>query len=151
MDEDSPTLKGSAKIVHSENRGWLAVDIPAGKFEKMFKAELFEHEHTKSEHFKVGCSQYSIPRHLQSAVDYITPGVKLYATQGKRPSYNDIEKRTFGFGAISPTPPKTQALPESLTDLLKLLCPSPARKRGAVLRAEHFPWIFESQMQRTRF
>ena len=45
-------------IVHSENKGWLAFDIPAWKAEELFQTEYHEHWHTESGKVKVGSDEY---------------------------------------------------------------------------------------------
>jgi tripeptidyl-peptidase-1 len=45
-------------IVHSENKGWIAIDIPAWQAEELFKTEYHEHEHASSGQVKVGCDEY---------------------------------------------------------------------------------------------
>jgi tripeptidyl-peptidase-1 len=44
-------------IVHSENKGWLAFDIPAWKAEELFQTEYHEHFHSTSGSVKVGSDQ----------------------------------------------------------------------------------------------
>ena len=45
-------------IVHSENKGWLALDIPAWKAEELFQTEYYEHVHDKSGKVKLGSDEY---------------------------------------------------------------------------------------------
>ena len=73
----------ASKIVHSENQGWLAVDLPADHVERLFETEYYLHEHTEKELVSVGCSEYSVPQHLAEHIDYIRPGVKLSTTVRK--------------------------------------------------------------------
>lgn len=44
-------------ILHTENRGWLALDIPVWQAEDLFKTEYYEHEHASSGKVKVGCDE----------------------------------------------------------------------------------------------
>ncbi|KUJ13826.1 uncharacterized protein LY89DRAFT_698947 [Mollisia scopiformis] len=67
-------------IVHSDNKGWLAMNIPAWKAEDLFRTEYHEHIHSDSGAVRVGCDEYSLPEHIREHVDYITPGVKLSAS-----------------------------------------------------------------------
>ncbi|KAI2787404.1 Aorsin [Penicillium oxalicum] len=66
-----------SRIVHSDNKGWLAFDAYAHEAEKLFMTEFYEHNHMSSESTKIGCDQYHLPEHLRDHVDYVTPGVKL--------------------------------------------------------------------------
>jgi tripeptidyl-peptidase-1 len=44
-------------IVHSENKGWLAFDIPAWKAEELFHTEYHEHFHSASGKVTVGSDE----------------------------------------------------------------------------------------------
>ncbi|OQO09603.1 hypothetical protein B0A48_05005 [Cryoendolithus antarcticus] len=89
---------GINNVVHSENKGWLAIDMPTKKAEKLFKTEYYEHSHASGA-LKIGCSEYHLPSHLRKHIDYVTPGVKLSAKLKKR----NIEKRSGpGWGHPNP-------------------------------------------------
>jgi tripeptidyl-peptidase-1 len=45
-------------IVHSENKGWLAFNVPASQAEEIFKTEYHEHVHANSGTVRVGCDEY---------------------------------------------------------------------------------------------
>ncbi|TVY38071.1 Aorsin [Lachnellula occidentalis] len=76
-------------ITHYENKGWLAVDMPAKRAETLFGTKYYEHE-TKNGELRIGCDQYHLPRHISEHVDFVKPGVKLSAPLKKR----EIEKRS---------------------------------------------------------
>ena len=80
-------------IIHYENRGWLAVDMPAQYAESLFGTEYYEHE-TNNGEVRIGCDEYYLPAHVSSHVDFVKPGVKLSAPLRKR----HIEKRSSGTG-----------------------------------------------------
>jgi tripeptidyl-peptidase-1 len=46
-----------SRIVHSDNKGWIAFDASAGEAEMLFKAEYYEHEHKSSPNIRVGCDE----------------------------------------------------------------------------------------------
>lgn len=48
-------------IVHSDNKGWLAFDIPAWQAEDLFQTEYHEHVHATSGQVRVGCDEYAGP------------------------------------------------------------------------------------------
>lgn len=75
-------------IIQYENKGWLAVDMPAKHAESLFGTEYYEHDTGKGG-VRVGCDEYYLPIHVSSHVDFIKPGVKLSAPLKKR----EIEKR----------------------------------------------------------
>jgi tripeptidyl-peptidase-1 len=45
-------------IVHSENKGWLALDIPTWQAEDLFQTEYHEHRHKSSGNLRIGCDEY---------------------------------------------------------------------------------------------
>lgn len=74
----------SDDIVHSDNKGWLAVDLPASSIEDLFRTTIHEYKHRSSDALRLGCEEYHVPAHLSEHIDYITPGVKLSAAVKKR-------------------------------------------------------------------
>lgn len=86
-----------SRVVHSENKGWIAVDVTVEEAEALLLTEFYEHEHKHSPKVRVGCDKYVIgchaftlmlhpanvrdryhvPEHIQPHIDYITPGIKL--------------------------------------------------------------------------
>ena len=79
---------GIEEVVHHDNKGWLAADIPASHAEHLFMSELYEYEDSNTGNIRMGCEEYHVPVHVQEHIDYITPGVKLSAPLRKR-----VEKR----------------------------------------------------------
>lgn len=49
----------SSRIVHSDNKGWLAFDATADEAERLLLTEYYEHEHLHSSKMRVGCDKYS--------------------------------------------------------------------------------------------
>ncbi|TVY80551.1 Aorsin [Lachnellula suecica] len=72
----SSGIHGS-RVVHTENKGWLAFDASVEEAERLLLAEFHEHEHSQTAKTRVGCDQYHVPEHLAPHIDYITPGIKL--------------------------------------------------------------------------
>lgn len=77
-----------SEIAHYENKGWLAVDMPAKHAESLLGAEYYEHQTSKG-NVKIGCDEYYLPAHVSRHVDFVKPGVKLSAPLRKR----QVEKR----------------------------------------------------------
>jgi tripeptidyl-peptidase-1 len=50
-----------ARIVHSENKGWVAVDVTVEEAEELLQTEFYEHEHQSSPKTRVGCDKYAMP------------------------------------------------------------------------------------------
>jgi tripeptidyl-peptidase-1 len=88
-------LVQEADILGYENKGWIAIDMPAKHAESLFGTEYYEHE-TKTGDIRIGCDEYYLPIHVSSHVDFIKPGVKLSAPLRKR----QIEKRSSFKGGI---------------------------------------------------
>ncbi|RAO73388.1 uncharacterized protein BHQ10_009400 [Talaromyces amestolkiae] len=85
-----------SRIVHSDNKGWLAFDATTEEAERLFQTEYFEHEHAESDRVRVGCDEYHLPEHIAQHVDYITPGIKM--TQAVKRTVKK-EKRAIKAGA----------------------------------------------------
>lgn len=45
------------RIVHTDNKGWLAFDAYAHEAEKLFKTKFYEHEHVSTGNMKIGCDR----------------------------------------------------------------------------------------------
>lgn len=46
-----------SRIVHSDNKGWLAFDATTEEAERLFRTEYYEHEHSQSDRVRVGCDE----------------------------------------------------------------------------------------------
>jgi subtilase family serine protease len=49
-----------SRIVHSDNKGWLAFDATVEEAEKLLLTEYYEHEHRHSSNVRVGCDAYGV-------------------------------------------------------------------------------------------
>jgi tripeptidyl-peptidase-1 len=49
-----------SRIVHADNKGWLAFDATVEEAEKLLLTEFYEHEHRYSSNVRVGCDMYEI-------------------------------------------------------------------------------------------
>lgn len=96
-----------SRIIHSDNKGWIAMDIPAWRAEELFQTTYHEHVHTSGA-VRVGSDEYYLPDHIRQYVDYITPGVKLTGALKKSKL-----KRASHTGAQQPRGPVKKLLPES--------------------------------------
>ncbi|KAJ5542482.1 Peptidase S8/S53 subtilisin/kexin/sedolisin [Penicillium sp. DV-2018c] len=107
-----------SRVVHSDNKGWLAFDAYAHEVEKLFMTEFYEHEHSHTASLKIGCEEYHVPEHIQHHIDYITPGVKLSpivkkSTKTKRASHLAKSKGSIA----SDTSSKAKAIPAKAKNL----------------------------------
>ncbi|KAL8663945.1 MAG: hypothetical protein Q9202_003494 [Teloschistes flavicans] len=112
------------RISQSTNKQWLQFDAQTLEVEKLLQAEYHQYEHAQTGKTNVGCDQYHVPAHVQKHVDYVTPGIKLLTPSRptSKAAAQAIEKRTFGVTApnMPPVRPSLKALPDTLTNLLKL-------------------------------
>lgn len=46
-----------SRIVHSENKGWLAFDASAEEAERLLLTEFYAHEHPETDKTRVGCDK----------------------------------------------------------------------------------------------
>jgi len=112
-------------IAHSDNKGWLAANVPAEDVERLFMSELYEYEHSRTGDIRIGCDEYHVPSHLANHVDYITPGVKMSAVLRKRtrkrneawgPNWRPKSPKQAPWGPFGPwqMPPAAHGLPADL-------------------------------------
>lgn len=53
-------ISGS-RVVHSENKGWIAVDVTVEEAEDLLLTEFYEHEHRHTSKIRVGTDKYATP------------------------------------------------------------------------------------------
>jgi tripeptidyl-peptidase-1 len=82
------------KISQSANKQWMQFDAASHELEALLKTEYNLFEHSATGKVTVACDEYHVPAHVQDHVDYITPGIKLFASTKK--SDSGMKKRTFG-------------------------------------------------------
>lgn len=46
-----------SRIAHSDNKGWIAVDVTVKEAEGLLDTEYYEHEHATSSKVRVGCDE----------------------------------------------------------------------------------------------
>ena len=109
-DETVKIVKGwllerfeESDIIWYDNKGWLAVDMPARDAEMLFGTEYYEHETDNG--VRIGCDEYYFPTHVANHVDFVIPGVKLSAPLKKR-RITGIENRSGVRAAPSYRPPR---------------------------------------------
>lgn len=80
-------------IIHSDNKGWIAMELPAWKAESLFQTAYHEHIHTSGA-VRVGSDEYYLPEHIREHIDFITPGIKFSASLTKRTITSPNTKRS---------------------------------------------------------
>lgn len=100
---------GEDDIMQYENKGWLALDIPASRAEDLLKTEYYEFE--KSGSHRIGCDEYSLPAHLSEHVDFVKPGIVLSAPVKKRTVKRDSATSPVRGRPGWPGPPHPQPYP----------------------------------------
>ncbi|CAG7929585.1 unnamed protein product [Penicillium olsonii] len=108
-----------SRVVHSDNKGWLAFDAYAHEVERLFMAEFYEHQHSSTSSLKIGCDEYHVPEHIQGHIDYITPGVKLSpivkkSSLAKRVSHLAHSKEADAVAEAKIIPAEAMSLPSEL-------------------------------------
>ena len=97
------------RIQKSQSLGWLALNATVLEAESLLKTKYYIHKHTTGKP-QVGCSEYSVPAHVQPHIDFITPTVHFDSKipQAKPLQRRDVEeiqvgKRAAPAGAASST------------------------------------------------
>lgn len=73
-----------SRIVHSENKGWIAVDVTVEEAEALLLTEFHEHEHKHSPKVRVGCDKYAVSINLR---DMLLTGQQVSCTRASTASY----------------------------------------------------------------
>jgi tripeptidyl-peptidase-1 len=112
------------RISLSTNKQWLQFDALTYELESLLQTEYHIYQHEATGKHNVACDKYHVPEHVQEHVDYITPGIKLFATGSGKSEPSDIQKRTFGVtsgkGNGGLLPPLLGSLPIAIADLLAI-------------------------------
>ncbi|KAF2770431.1 subtilisin-like protein [Teratosphaeria nubilosa] len=109
------------RISQSVNKQWLQFDAKTSEAEELLKAKYHFYENIAMEKSTIACDEYHVPAHVKQHIDYITPGIKLYATKAGKPASGEVQKRIFGVGSGNSQPPPTLPLPIGLPPLDTLL------------------------------
>ncbi|KAK4892425.1 hypothetical protein LTR27_009081 [Elasticomyces elasticus] len=94
------------RVSQSVNKQWLQFDAKTSEAEELLKAQYHFYEHGQTGKSSIACDEYHVPAHVKSHVDYITPGIKLYATRAKKSDTAELEKRGWRGPPHRPHPPK---------------------------------------------
>ena len=81
--------------VFETEKGWLAIDLPAGDAERLLNTEYYEHE-AEDGTLRIGCDQYHLPQHISAHIDYIRPGVALSPPLAKKNIKRDLHSSSWG-------------------------------------------------------
>ncbi|KAH9917379.1 subtilisin-like protein [Epithele typhae] len=88
------------RIVLSTSGGWLTANVTVAEAEALLGTEYYEYEHARDGRTHLAChGAYSVPAHVASHVDLITPTLHFDAGM-RRHGYNTSKNiGTTGFGA----------------------------------------------------
>ncbi|KAL7940291.1 peptidase S8/S53 domain-containing protein [Trichoderma barbatum] len=64
------------RIGQSYNKQWIHLDATTAEAEALLFAEYYFFEHSSGSH-DISTEAYHLPKHIQSHVDYVTPGIRL--------------------------------------------------------------------------
>ncbi|KAF2857821.1 putative protease S8 tripeptidyl peptidase I [Piedraia hortae CBS 480.64] len=78
----------------SDNKAWFAFHATADQAESLLHTEYFEYEDSLTGGILPSCESYNVPKRVQPHIDYITPGVKLFAPHGELPGDGSLSKRS---------------------------------------------------------
>lgn len=87
--------------------GSLTVGVSVGEAERLLKTEYHGFRHADTGHKQAACDQYHVPDSLKQHIDFITPGISLFA-----PGADHKRKRSLSRRADSPWgTPKITGMP----------------------------------------
>ena len=112
-----------SRVVHSDNKAWLAFEANATEIENILETEFHLYEHT-SGHVTPACSEYHLAEHMQKHIDYVLPGIFLPAhlpSNGPRSSTSrrrsNVRSHTEPASESSPPPCYETVTPKCIKQL----------------------------------
>ncbi|QKX54466.1 uncharacterized protein TRUGW13939_01552, partial [Talaromyces rugulosus] len=66
-----------SRILHTENKGWLAFEATGSEVENLLKTQYYNYKNTITGQKAVACEKYHVPDNVQNHIDYINPGIRL--------------------------------------------------------------------------
>lgn len=63
------------RVKHTQSLGWVHADVSAEEAERLLDTKYYQYIHDKTGKTHIACDDYSLPEHLQSHVDFVTPTV----------------------------------------------------------------------------
>ncbi|MCJ1323789.1 hypothetical protein MMC10_000450 [Thelotrema lepadinum] len=69
----------ASRIVHTDNKGWLAFDATGAEAESLLRTEFYEHHDSVTGGKMPACDAYHLPAMIREHIDYVTPGIRLMA------------------------------------------------------------------------
>lgn len=83
----------SKRIKLSAGKNWLRFDASVEEAEALLLAEYRMYEDSSTGNKQLACDEYSVPKALQSSIDFIVPTVHFDVRRSQPKKQRDIEKR----------------------------------------------------------
>lgn len=120
------------RISRSQSLGWLIFDATVDEAQSLLKTEYYRYQHS-SGHQHVGCTEYHVPEHVSSHIDFITPTVVFDAKRAQsKDKYLRRIKRTKLKAAIGTPIDPNVALEVGAPDSASLPKPGPVVNDSAI-------------------
>lgn len=84
----------SERLRLSAGKNWIRFDASVAEAEALLSSEYRLYEDASTGKRQLACDQYSVPRAIQSSIDFIMPTVHFDAKPSQQKKRRDIEKRT---------------------------------------------------------
>ncbi|KAJ0109613.1 hypothetical protein J7T55_014175 [Diaporthe amygdali] len=89
------------RISQSVNKQWIQFDATTAEVENLLVTDYYYWEHSPTGSENIAAEEYHIPAHVQTHIDYITPGIRLRADPGRvRSLKRRAEAEQFGKRAV---------------------------------------------------
>ncbi|KAE9374533.1 aorsin [Stipitochalara longipes BDJ] len=101
---------GPEQVSLTQNKAWLAFNVTVEEAENLLHTEYHLYEHISLGHTTLACEIYHVPKHIQKHIDYITPGIKLFALEKRgRNLKRGLAKADYSLTATAEGFPATAA------------------------------------------
>ncbi|KAK4905506.1 hypothetical protein LTR49_025212 [Elasticomyces elasticus] len=84
------------RVQETNNKGWLAIDLPVHVAESLLRTEYHEYDQDQDGTVRLGCDGYHLPQTLAKHVDFVKPGITLTPPLRKKTLKRDGSTASYG-------------------------------------------------------
>lgn len=117
------------RIRKTQSMGWLTLNATVAEAEDLLKAKFYLHKHSLTGKPQVGCSDYSVPGHIQPHIDFITPTVHF---DTKIPQARPLPKRDLDESMFEKREPEPVSAPIPQASVTTAAVGHPVQSKAAI-------------------
>jgi len=122
-------------ICQSVNKGWLQFDCTTAELESLLQTKYYMYENVATGRTSLATDEYYVPAKIQEHIDYITPGIKLLATDQARkkgPMVKPVGPQPFAPAVGGAPSCGTRITPQCVKTLYNVTTPTLANKGNSM-------------------